>query len=437
MARAVPYAADADGRLADPATAEIGPFFCLECHEPVSLRREHLRQGRVVVAHFSHKPGSTCAGESVLHLAAKMRLVEALTNRERPFVIRRVCQRFGCEATHNQPWEPPAFDHAAEEIALGAYRLDVAAMQGDSVVLGFEVYHSHRVGRVKAARLRVPWLELQAESTARDPYVLCLVVDELITGEDEQDLRWALNVTRAELPEKLAWRLSHPTLLDRRLNGTAVPSRLVNRIFQARREGSNVLRPWLCPACADGQATQTKLRGVEVERQAVEAQERQRQEHERQQVAQSALIDQQALFGPGLQQPFEADDVEFFHQGAAVFRFAVQYLRRPPHLLLEHFEENTHDVLVAKRCWHCHRPILCLDSSDYVGAFRIYYPWVEYFKPPEGKRGYLISKCRQCEKRQRQQGLYQGKYVTLEGHHLAKWLRAFHPTAQPDQPRLS
>ncbi|MFC4424872.1 competence protein CoiA family protein [Deinococcus navajonensis] len=141
MARAVPYAADAAGRLADPSTVGFGPFSCLECHEPVSLRREHLRQDRVVVAHFSHKPGSTCAGESVLHLAAKMRLVDALTHRERPFVIRRVCQRFGCESTHNELWDPPAFDDAAEEVALVTYRLDVAALQGSSVVFGFEVYH--------------------------------------------------------------------------------------------------------------------------------------------------------------------------------------------------------------------------------------------------------------------------------------------------------
>lgn len=104
MSRAVPYAADAAGRLVNPATTEQGGrFACLECHEPVSLRREHLRQGRVDVAHFAHQPGSTCAGESVLHLAAKMRLAHALTSRERPFVIRRVCQRYGYDATHDEP----------------------------------------------------------------------------------------------------------------------------------------------------------------------------------------------------------------------------------------------------------------------------------------------------------------------------------------------
>ncbi|WP_104990678.1 competence protein CoiA family protein [Deinococcus sp. NW-56] len=92
MPRAVPYAIDAGGLLADPETyAGTGPFSCLECHEPVSLRRAHQRRGRPVGAHFSHQPGSTCAGESVMHLAAKMRLAEALSRRERPFVIRRFC----------------------------------------------------------------------------------------------------------------------------------------------------------------------------------------------------------------------------------------------------------------------------------------------------------------------------------------------------------
>lgn len=430
MARAVPYAADAAQCLVDPTTAQEGPFLCLECHEPVSLRREHLRQGRVVVAHFSHKPGSTCAGESVLHLVAKMRLVEALTHCERPFVIHRVCQRFGCDATHDEPWAPPAFDSAAQEVALDTYRLDVAALQGGSVVFGFEVYYRHRVGRVKAADLRVPWFEVQAEPTARDPYVLCPVIDERISGDDEQDLRWGLGTTRAELPEKLTWRLSKPMLLHRNLSGTQVPLHLVSRIFHARTEGSNVLSPWLCPACAAAQAMQVELRQADVERQAIEAQEQHRQAQERQQQAQRALVNQRGIFGSSLQRPFDTHDVEFFHQGAAVFRFAVQYLGRPAHILLEHFEENAHHVLVAKRCWHCNRPILCLDSSEYVGAFRMYYPWVEYFKPPEGDRGYLISKCRKCEKRQRRRDLYQGKYVTLEGHHLVRWLSAFQPTAR-------
>ncbi|WP_158679941.1 competence protein CoiA family protein [Deinococcus sp. NW-56] len=65
------------------------------------MRGAHLRRGRPVAAHFSHQPESTCAGESVIHLAAKMRLAETLTQRERPFLIRRVCQRFKYDGIHD------------------------------------------------------------------------------------------------------------------------------------------------------------------------------------------------------------------------------------------------------------------------------------------------------------------------------------------------
>lgn len=70
-------------------------------------------------------------------------------------------------------------------------------------MVGSEVYFRHRIGRVKAASLPVPWVEVQAEATARNGYLLVPVVDERLNGEDEQDLRWSLGVTRADLPEAL------------------------------------------------------------------------------------------------------------------------------------------------------------------------------------------------------------------------------------------
>lgn len=170
MGRAVPYATDTAGRVVSPKEAAPGRYFCLECHETVSYRRAHTRRGREVEAHFAHLPGNECAGESVLHLAAKFRLREALELQEKPFVLRRSCSRWYCTQTWDEPLTMPSFDVAAEEVAYGNYRLDVGTLLAGRVVMAFEVFHSHRIGSVKAAGLRVPWVELQAAPTADDPY---------------------------------------------------------------------------------------------------------------------------------------------------------------------------------------------------------------------------------------------------------------------------
>ena len=220
MARAVPYAANPLGQLIDPGLAFSGaPYVCLECQEPVSFRREHLRRGYKVEAHFAHRPGSECAGESVIHIAAKMRLEEALTLREHPFTLRLPCQRFGCEEVKEIHWEPTAFDTAASEVAFGSYRLDVATLLDGSVVTGFEVFHSHRIGSVKAATLSIPWIELQADVTARTPYIFEPVIDYTLTEGDERRLRSALHVNRAKLPSILNERIHSEKDISRRING--------------------------------------------------------------------------------------------------------------------------------------------------------------------------------------------------------------------------
>lgn len=119
MGRAVPYATDPQGQVISPVEAAPGgTYSCLECREPVSFRRAHTRLGRDVEAHFAHRPGNECRGESVLHLAAKFRLREALQHQERPFLIRQVCTRWHCAEAVDIPLSLPAFDTAAEEVTL-------------------------------------------------------------------------------------------------------------------------------------------------------------------------------------------------------------------------------------------------------------------------------------------------------------------------------
>ncbi|WP_345387382.1 competence protein CoiA family protein [Deinococcus aquaticus] len=430
MPRAVPYAADAQGALVDPALVMgRGAFFCLECHEPVSHRREHLRQGRTVVAHFSHQSGSSCVGESVLHIAAKMRLLEALTLRERPFMIRRVCQRLACEVTQDEPWELPPFEIAEAERVLGTYRLDVAALNEGVVSVGFEVYVSHRVDTVKAANLTVPWLELQADATARDPYVLQPVVDSLLTGDEEADIRESLRVTRMQLAQRLKERIALACTLDVRVNGYAVPGRLINKLFRSRQEGISFLSPWWCPECAAKREQQAQAallaeqnRIIAVREQAERAA---REEEERLRQREVHLAEQRSVFGPWLSEPFPTWYAADLEQHAPVLRAVCQYLHQYWPGAGQRISEWAGETLIARRCWKCQQPIICLDSRGYIENFRVFYPMVEYFKPQDARRGYFISKCLACRQRQRLQDIREGKHVVLRDDMLPRWVAAF------------
>lgn len=270
MALAVPYAINGRGELADPARAlPEGPFRCLECRAPVSFRREHLRGGHRVKAHFAHASGSECSGESVLHLAARLRLREALSLPESEFYILQVCQRHRCEDSQLDLWQPPIYDTAEEEVTLGGYRLDVALLHGDRVVFGFEVFHTHRIGSVKGARLPVPWMELDANATASNPYLLTPVIDPLIRGEDEEDLCFELMTNRAGLGEALTRRLAVPAPLDVPIPEGQVPAGLVQRVFSAKREGTSFLGAYRCEPC-EGARLQHEALSRERDRKALE-----------------------------------------------------------------------------------------------------------------------------------------------------------------------
>lgn len=435
MARAVPYAADAQGALVDPAQVRgSGPFTCLECGEIVSLRREHVRQGRAVVAHFSHQPGSVCAGESVLHIAAKMRLCEALTRQEQPFVIRRVCQRFACEATEDVPWTLPLFDAAEVEVPLGAYRLDVAALSNGEVAVGFEVFFTHRVDTMKAAGLDIPWMELQAEATARDPYVLQPVVNSRLTADEESRVRFGLRTTRAELPQQLQERMALGCMLDTRVNGRAVPTHLVNQVFEGRREGVSFLSPWWCPACAAAheqhvRAALAAQRDLD-HRAREQAQRAEREEQERVRQHAARLAEQQQIFGPGLRRPVLPGLVPDMRKQAPVLRAVSRYL----HLYWPgaggQIQLWRGEILVARRCWKCQQAIVCLDARGLVPNFKAFYPMVEYFRPPESRRGYFVSKCLACGERQRVREVRQGGHVVLRDDLFPRWVEAFDGLAQ-------
>ena len=179
--RGVPYAVTLDGELADPKTAEKlvdGGYRCLACNEPVLLR-----QGQVRVPHFAHYADRdvSCNPETVLHEAAKLRLVEMLHEGVAAFHLNVGCpgyvgvdeQRVACSAKDlaERALDVPEFDQASVEVAFGRYRLDAAAALGGEAVLGLEVFQSHQVDEAKEAFLMasgLPWLEVEARAVLEE-----------------------------------------------------------------------------------------------------------------------------------------------------------------------------------------------------------------------------------------------------------------------------
>jgi hypothetical protein len=70
----VPFARCADGiarHVTSVSKQTIGPFTCLDCEMPLTLRQPSNRR-----AHFAHRPDAHCAGETALHRYAKELLAQ-------------------------------------------------------------------------------------------------------------------------------------------------------------------------------------------------------------------------------------------------------------------------------------------------------------------------------------------------------------------------
>lgn len=164
----VPYALDATGTVTAALTAPHGgTFTCLECSQPLALRRRHGHR-----PHFTHH-GLTprnCTGESVMHQAAKALLRAQIEQEIREHG--RITWHLACPGVNGACREHVEFPqhHLVEnweqvelEVAHGPFRFDVAVTAGATVLFGFEVFFRHEVPEEKAEALDVPWLELLAE----------------------------------------------------------------------------------------------------------------------------------------------------------------------------------------------------------------------------------------------------------------------------------
>lgn len=165
----VSYALNERGRLARPSGTpeqQPGTYSCLECGEALYLKAENSQKVR---AHFAHFPRSVHAEghdpETILHLAAKRRLVELL--QEGPTLRALLpCTKKGCREVMSTALTVPEHSEVREETTLegSSYHPDVGVLHQDRHVIVFEARHTHCVDEAKAAHLStaVPWVEFTA-----------------------------------------------------------------------------------------------------------------------------------------------------------------------------------------------------------------------------------------------------------------------------------
>lgn len=159
---------------ADPHTA----YTCPGCDAPLLLRRSTVRR-----SHFAHRGGDGCSTESVLHRAAKELVVRVITEwkREdgpRPSVS-RPCPRWSCDGGVVQDL-PDDITHASAEVRMPDGSIaDVMLYRGREPAAVVEIVATHAVDSEKALRMRIPWVELDAEELIDRPYWWIAVQDGL------------------------------------------------------------------------------------------------------------------------------------------------------------------------------------------------------------------------------------------------------------------
>lgn len=175
---AVPVARGSDGTLVRPQDATRGvEYRCPGCGAAVVLRRGKRRR-----AHFAHRDES-CAPDSALHRAAKAQILEVIGDWKaglgpRPS-ISRPCPRFACEGGVVQD-VPDDVTHAESEVRLPSGLVgDVVLYRDAEPAVVIELLVKSRVSPEKAARLRLPWVELLAADVLDRPYWWVAVQDGL------------------------------------------------------------------------------------------------------------------------------------------------------------------------------------------------------------------------------------------------------------------
>lgn len=213
----IPVARDPKGRLVTPEDAVKGRRYeCPSCSGAVVLHAGEKKR-----RHFHHH-ASACAEETVLHLAAKQLIVQAIegwiAGEPSPVFVRR-CAEPGCEARTRQPLPKKVVRAIPELRVRSGHVVDVGLVGlADLPIAAVEVLVSHEVDVEKAFELGLPWIEVDAASVCESGgRTLVAVRDRFLPWlcEDHEQRRGlAHRETRAAREQKGALVRSLPYRLE-------------------------------------------------------------------------------------------------------------------------------------------------------------------------------------------------------------------------------
>jgi hypothetical protein len=163
----VPYGVDSDANIVHARDAVPGVRYSCPCCESALV----LHTGPIKARHFAHKATTTCDGETVAHITAKLLIAQVI--REHAAKGPQISLRCTCDKCH-VPFEKPlpsdAFSASQVEVPVGRFVCDVVAIKEDAAVLAVEIRKSHAVDDDKASALELPWIELKADDVLDDPF---------------------------------------------------------------------------------------------------------------------------------------------------------------------------------------------------------------------------------------------------------------------------
>lgn len=192
----VPFARCADG-VARHVTAipalSVGPFTCLDCGKPLTLRRPRIKR-----AHFAHRPDSLCTGETALHQYAK----ELLEQKKTLTLPALILQDEGLTEIVFKPGTYD-FDKVLPERNLGTFQPDaIVTYKGAELAVEFLVSHAvDAEKRVKVLERDLSMVEIDL-SDIRPGQLLSEELDHVILHSAPR--QWIYHRRRTAAVKKLA-----------------------------------------------------------------------------------------------------------------------------------------------------------------------------------------------------------------------------------------
>ncbi len=121
------------------------------------------KRGRIKQYHYAHKTIQVCSGMTQEHIKACELAASWLVagNYIRMYMMKRYAND-DYLFVDSDLFRVPVYDRVSFEHRLGNSRLDVAFLNGDTVVLNVEVYHTHKTDNY-ADRSLIPWIEIRAD----------------------------------------------------------------------------------------------------------------------------------------------------------------------------------------------------------------------------------------------------------------------------------